>query len=238
MPRAKDPNRFELKYRVPLVRVPEFVAELGDYVHPDPHQTEAEGYPIHSVYFDSPGRTFFWEKIEGLKFRRKVRFRRYGESPDVFLEIKQRIDRTLQKRRVRWSLERMQETFLESGLADDVEPDDRIAAEIFYLFRQHDLRPTMGISYRRQAFLGAEDSDLRITFDHNVRFHAVEPDVRVLPDGEDYVMDPTEVILEVKFNHSVPLWLCKQVSRFDLQMIRLSKYCTAVDRAWHGGRLT
>jgi hypothetical protein len=49
---------------------------------------------------------FYWEKIEGLRFRRKLRIRHYGDRSTiddditVFVEIKQRVNRVTQKRRV------------------------------------------------------------------------------------------------------------------------------------------
>ena len=95
-------NRFELKYIVHRNLANEFIRALDGYVYADPHSNGDGGYPIYSLYCDSPGLALFWEKIEGIKYRRKVRFRRYGKSPDVFIEIKQRMDRTVQKRRVRW----------------------------------------------------------------------------------------------------------------------------------------
>src|SRR5699024_6341318 len=60
-----------------------------------------------SVYYDTSRLRFYFEKIEGLKFRRKLRIRRYGETGEaadenspVSVEIKQRVNRVTQKRRV------------------------------------------------------------------------------------------------------------------------------------------
>lgn len=51
----------------------------------DPH-AGPQGYPVWSVYYDSSDLRLYWEKIEGLKFRRKLWFRRYGalgeDTPD------------------------------------------------------------------------------------------------------------------------------------------------------------
>src|SRR5699024_6183976 len=65
------------------------------------------GYGVWSVYYDTSRLRFYFEKIEGLKFRRKLRIRRYGETGEaadenspVSVEIKQRVNRVTQKRRV------------------------------------------------------------------------------------------------------------------------------------------
>ncbi len=237
---VKDWNRFELKYRLRHDRVPELVRAFGEYVVPDPYCTDEQGYPIYSVYSDTPEHTLFWEKVEGLKYRRKVRFRRYGTSPEVFVEIKQRVDRTLQKRRVRWPVVRVMDTFFGEALRDDLagEEPDRVSQEVFFLWRHYGLRPNMGISYRRRAFFASNESDLRITFDHRVQYHPTEPDVEHVPDSGKALIDPSHVIMEIKFDHTVPLWLCAIVRQFGLEMIRMSKYCTAIDREYHGGQLT
>jgi VTC domain len=238
---VKHFNRFELKYLLPVERVPALVSALSPYVRADPHSEGAgpSGYPIHSVYWDSPQLRCFWEKIEGLKVRRKLRLRRYGDADDVFLEIKQRVDRTLQKRRVVWPLARVAEAEEPDALdALLEESDDRVAREILFLRRTYDLRPTMGISYRRRAFFARNESDLRVTFDTRVQYHAAEPSVAQLGESGRYVVAPALAVLEIKFGHAVPLWLCKLVSHFELRMVRFSKYCSAVDRAWFGGQLT
>lgn len=241
MPRdQKDWNRIELKYRMPAARIPEWVAALGDYVRPDPNDADGRGYPIYSIYADSPGLTFFWEKIEGLKYRRKVRFRRYGSSPDVWIEIKQRIDRTVQKRRIRWPVERVERAFFGGGLDESALPEhpDRILSEVLFLWRTHGLEPTMGTSYRRRAFFARGESDLRITLDSRVCFHPTALTLGERSRPEKYIVEPEESILEIKYTHSVPLWLCRLVEHFELSLVRLSKYCTAVDKQRFRGRLT
>ena len=231
-------NRFELKYLVSHRQVPELIGALGPYCVPDPHGGD-RGYRVYSVYWDSPRLTFFWEKIEGLKFRRKLRFRTYGDGSEPFIEIKQRIDRTLQKKRVRWPLERITEVFGQDGATLEAEGSAHpVVSEVLCLCSQYDLRPTMAVSYRRRAFLGAFEPDLRITFDTRVQYHAGELDLANPFEVGRYVVDPRLAIMEVKFNHHVPIWLISLVAQFGLTVKRISKYCTAVDLDRFGGQHT
>ncbi|MBW2244403.1 MAG: polyphosphate polymerase domain-containing protein [Deltaproteobacteria bacterium] len=236
----KDFNRLELKYVVPHDMIQRIVSALGEYIVPDPNNGPDGGYPIYSIYADSPNLACFWEKIEGLKFRRKVRFRRYGESDQIWMEIKQRIDRTVQKRRLRWPLERVHDVFFNGRLPEEELPDadDRVLQEILFLWRHYDLRPVMGTSYQRQAYFAANESDLRITFDTRVCFHPSDLTLSSRAEPEKVLIPPDQSILEVKYNHTVPLWLVRQIAAFDLPMIRMSKYCTAVDKEYFGGELT
>ena len=52
------------------------------------------------------------------------------------------------------------------------------------------------------------------------------------------MIDPRLLIMEIKYGDRVPLWLCKLVRRHRLQLVRLSKYCCAVDLAYFGHTVT
>jgi SPX domain protein involved in polyphosphate accumulation len=232
-------NRFELKYIVHRNLANEFIRSLDGYVYADPNSNNEGGYPIYSLYCDSPGLAFFWEKIEGLKYRRKVRFRKYGNSQDVFIEIKQRMDRTVQKRRVRWPADKVVQTFCSGNDFNGAEQNlDPVSSEVFFLWNYYGLEPRMAISYRRRAFFAVFESDLRITFDTRVQYDCRDLDiVRPFETGK-YLIGPELVVVEVKFNERVPRWLCKLISKHELQFVRLSKYCTAVDLEFFRGNLT
>ena len=99
-------NRYELKYLVPTDQIEPVRQELTQRMQRDPH-AGPRGYGVWSVYYDTDKLRFYYEKIEGLKFRRKLRIRRYGDTGEattadtpVSVEIKQRVNRVTQKRRV------------------------------------------------------------------------------------------------------------------------------------------
>ena len=233
-------NRFEHKYLVPQKLVPDLFQAFRHYTQLDPHSPDERGYRVYSVYWDSPRLAFFWEKIEGVKVRRKLRFRLYGDQPDVFIEIKQRIDRTLQKRRVRWSLDQVLATFGDDGALVEAHEGSTnpVVNEVLLLCHQFNLRPTIAISYRRTPLFGVFEPDLRVTFDTRVQYHRSELSLQTPFESGKYIIDPRIAIMEVKFNHHVPLWLIRIVERFNLTVTRMSKYCSAVDREYFGGQLT
>src|SRR5690242_15029689 len=102
-------NRFELKYILPVSLCARLIDELKHHIAPDSHGGDA-GYPLVSLYYDSPRLDCFWAKVEGIRFRRKVRLRIYP-GDDITrvttgsVEIKQRINKTVQKRRLELPLE-------------------------------------------------------------------------------------------------------------------------------------
>ncbi|MFQ5745759.1 MAG: VTC domain-containing protein [Gemmatimonadota bacterium] len=233
-------NRFEVKYLLPQAEIRSLLSELDGYLLPDPHGDGVWGYPVHSVYWDSADLTMFWEKIEGIKFRRKLRFRSYGDG-EPFVEIKQRLDRTIQKRRARLPLDRMRSVF---GWGRDPEPaadadiDDPIVAEAVLLRHSYRLEPRVAIRYRRRAFFGAYEPDLRLTFDTRVQYSTTRLEPAPPLETGKYLVDPRLAVMEIKFNERVPLWLLRLVARRGLSLVRLSKYCGAVDREFFGSELT
>lgn len=233
-------NRYEVKYLVATRRVPQLLAEFGPYLERDSHWQDEWGYNISSVYWDTPDLRFFWEKIEGSKFRRKLRFRRYGSTDDIFIEIKQREDRTLQKRRLRWPLARVEQVFGtgDGGVRFDLAGEDPVATEVALLIERLRLRPRMGIRYRRRAWFGKFDPELRVTVDGRLRYHASDFSLRQPFEAGSDILDPRVSVLEIKYDHRAPIWLTKAIRREELKMVRMSKYCSAVDRHWFGGQNT
>lgn len=231
-------NRFELKYILPLARCARLIDELKEQIFPDAHGDSA-GYPVVSLYYDSPDYECFWAKIEGLKYRRKVRLRIYPagdiESTDVqsvthaAVEIKQRINKTVQKRRLSLPLE--QAEALCSGELDPegLDPlDAQVAQEVLVLRHALDLRPTAITAYRRRAFEGRhENAGLRVTFDTHVaaRMHAL----RINEAAHNRLILPENwCIMEVKADERVPQWIASLLARHDCQLSRVSKYCAGV----------
>jgi hypothetical protein len=237
---AKPINRYELKYFVPVSVMNDLTLAMRGFTRPDPHDLEGRGYRVYSIYWDSPDYRFFWEKIEGYSERRKLRIRRYGDAPYVFFEIKQRFDRTLQKLRLQYSLEEANR-FFDDEREDRWSPELRAnptAREVLLLKHEYNLMPKMAVSYRRRALFGEFEPDLRVTFDTRLMYSDAHLDVADRFDTGKYVVDPRIAVMEVKFSERVPLWLMNLIRRHGLQITRMSKYCTAVDKEYHGGTMT
>jgi hypothetical protein len=233
-------NRFEYKYVIRETQAEALIRDLAPFTTPDPYSPTERGYPVHSIYWDSPDFTFFWEKIDGQKYRRKLRFRRYEGSRDAFVEIKQRIDQTVQKRRVLWTQEKIAQIFGKGEIdaEREYEVTDPVGQEALFLCRHHRLEPKLAISYRRRAFFGAYEHDLRITFDTRLQYDSRALDVRELFEVGKYLMPPDLCVLELKFNHTVPKWLIKLAGRHQLFARRFSKYCRSADLEFFQGRFT
>jgi len=180
-------NRYEFKYVIPVEKAERIISELDHVTRPDEHCLDS-GYRVVSLYYDSPDLTCFWDKVDGVRLRRKLRIRIYpaaGEAVrEAMVEIKQRTNRMVCKRRVRLPVREAEDLCdgprRPAGL-DTL--DEQVAAEVEYLARTMRLRPSCITSYLRRAFIGGRyDAGLRMTFDTDLRCR-----VRLLKIGVDAV---------------------------------------------------
>ena len=242
-------NRFELKYLVPIRDAESFKEALKANLVPDDHGDSVGRYYLSSLYYDSPDFRFYWEKVDGVKFRRKLRIRRYesaeplaADSP-VFVEIKQRVDRVTQKRRVllpyREALRLCDERRppeVGSGAAHDAGVIDEILGMVWH----YNLRPASLVRYARQALVGTDyDIGLRVTFDTNLTYRAGDLDLREQKSGL-LLFPPDWTVVEIKVNERIPYWLTELVAVHNLSLVRVSKYCRSIELAqnlatlaWH-----
>jgi SPX domain protein involved in polyphosphate accumulation len=226
-------NRFELKYILPVHLCARIQEELQPQIRPDQHGGE-EGYSIVSLYYDSPDFECFWSKIEGLKYRRKVRLRIYP-GDDIrkvtvgSVEIKQRINKTVQKRRLELPIEKAEQLCAGKLALEGLDDLDlQVAREVTYLSIAMQLRPAAITAYWRRAYEGHhENAGLRVTFDTYVasRIHALTVNEAahnrlILPD--DWC------IMEVKADDRVPEWVTSLLARHGCQLNRVSKYCAGM----------
>jgi SPX domain protein involved in polyphosphate accumulation len=227
-------NRYELKYVVTAKEVERIISDLNSMTRPDAHGGR-EGYRVVSLYYDSPDLDFFWAKIEGIKFRRKLRIRIYP-ADDIeaveqgMVEIKQRINRTVQKRRLKLPLSLAEQLCRGSSLENcELDTMDRqVASEVQYMVRAMHLKPTCITAYRRIAFVGGQyDAGLRITFDLDVSYRVHE--LKTNRDAKNHLFLPQEwSIMEVKADDAVPDWVTSLLARHGCQLRRVSKYCAGL----------
>lgn len=233
-------NRYEIKYLVEERRLPELHAHLRRRMDHDRHQRSATR--VTSLYYDTRDLRCYWEKIEGLRFRRKLRLRVYGppdaltDESECFVEIKQRVDRVTQKRRIR--LRYADARVLCDERRDPGGPPGcaAVVQEVLVLTQNLDLRPTAITTYFRAGYVGREaELGLRVTVDHRVSgrdrdFHlaATTPNSFILP--------PHLAVVEVKVDERAPTWFTDLAARLELSTVRISKYCKAIEAVAAGPR--
>jgi SPX domain protein involved in polyphosphate accumulation len=229
-------NRYELKYVIHSSQIDGIADDIRKQMEPDRHADSSGTYVISNLYYDSPELHMLRSKLFGTNYRRKLRVRVYGDMSAgppraAMVEIKQRLSRTTQKRRVVVPLDEALRICEGRGTRTwDDEADRAVADEIRCLVESLALRPACTISYRRRAFVGSYlESGLRVTFDTDLwgapprlDFYAQRPTTLLMP--RDWS------ILEIKVDDRVPGWITELVTRHDCQLRRVSKYCLGIAR--------
>jgi len=227
-------NRFELKYLITLEQAERFKSALRAYLVPDEHGKNNGRYRLASLYYDSPDLRCYREKQDGIKFRRKLRIRRYEtgkvftEETPVFLEIKQRVDRVTQKRRALLSYGEALRLCNDRQIPEHTPEDQAVIEEIYAFLWQHNLRPISIVRYDRQAFIGTKyDLGLRVTFDTSLSFQSHPLHMHEQPTSLP-MLPANRVVMEIKVNERIPYWLTEMIAAHNLEMVRVSKYCRSI----------
>lgn len=229
-------NRFELKYLITLKQAEQFKLALQPYLLVDEHGKSNGRYALTSLYYDSPDFRCYWEKIDGIRYRRKLRIRYYDsglpllDSAPVFVEVKQRIDRITQKRRVILPYKEALLLCNERALPETYAPDDKaVIEEIHTYLWQYNLYPASIIRYERQAFIGGDaEIGLRVTFDDKLSYQTEQLLLHEAPNNVP-LLPADQVIMEIKVNERIPYWLTELVAEHNLKLIRVSKYCHSIE---------
>lgn len=215
-------ERTEKKYVITIAQMNSLKNLISDKIKPDEYCKST----VNSIYFDTDNYRLIRNSIEKPVYKEKLRLRSYGVPDDnstVFLELKKKYKGVVYKRRRKMKYKDAM-NYLCSGVLPD---NSQIMREIDYAMSYYrDLSPKMFIAYDRLAFVGKENSDLRITFDMNLRFRTDNLTLKSGSFGES-IIDKTYCIMEIKALGAIPLWLCKALDTLKIYPSSFSKYGTA-----------
>lgn len=235
-------GRYELKFLVTAAQRDGVLTACGERLRPDPYGAGGT-YRVNSQYFDTPRLRWYWEKVEGVDPRRKVRLRWYGDATSAealaeaaaFLEIKHRRGDQILKERVRLLPQAAAALLEDAELLRDLEPwtapeaDPGTRAQLVRDANLLNLQAINVISYRREAYLGQLEAGLRLTFDHAVQ--ALRPGAwSQAPAGAGQALLPAGLlVMELKFDAGLPSWARSAIVSQSARLQRFSKYARGVE---------
>lgn len=230
--------RLEYKYLVDVSKTDALRKALSPYITFDSEYNDKPEYTVRSIYFDTSQLTYYHEKIEGLKIRKKLRIRGYNQVNDnsvIFLEIKRKNENYIGKNRSALKFQNLEEfirtkdyqsyILSENGYAGSSADAEKFLHHIY----KQSLKPVVLVSYDREAYFSKFDNRLRLTFDKNIRY-MMFPSMDQLYDDNDLKQAmPKYFIFEVKFRNGFPVWLSSILTKFNLSRMALSKYTICLD---------
>ena len=195
--------RHELKYLISRRDAELLKVRLRGVMSPDPHAGPSGRYTIRSLYFDDFAGTAFYEKLDGVAERTKYRIRYYDYDASLIkLERKEKIGNLTRK--TAQTLTKEDARTLEAGAIRPC-PDHPggLARELRLGCLCRGLRPKVLVDYDRTPFV-CRDGNTRITLDENLRTLPFDAQLFSSTRAMIPVLEPHQVILEVKFDDFLP----------------------------------
>ncbi|MDR0838621.1 MAG: polyphosphate polymerase domain-containing protein [Oscillospiraceae bacterium] len=220
-------SRFENKYRLNGDTFRRVRAAVAENMEPDAYNHDGCTYNIRNIYYDTADGAMIRNSLAKPRYKEKLRLRAYGETGSedtVYLEIKKKFSGLVSKRRSALTLSEAY-AFLDGGALPQPRGDmnAQVLREAQYILQRKILLPTAYLAYDRLAYFGVGLHDLRVSFDTNIR---TRRDALRFEDGDygEPLLAPDSWIMEIKVAQSIPLWLCKLLSKHEIYPESFSKY--------------
>ncbi len=216
-------KRYELKYLLTPEQKEKVLAAMAPYMQLDQYGRTT----IRNLYYDTDTYLLIRRSIEKPVYKEKLRIRSYSQAAAdsaVFVELKKKWGGVVYKRRIS-----MPNQDAVAWLAGEKHCDrqTQIANEIDYFMELYSvLRPTVFLSYEREAYYCHNGTDFRVTFDDTILCRqddlSLESEVygtEILPEGM--------TLMEIKCSGGIPLWMTRVLSKEKIYKTSFSKYGTA-----------
>ena len=224
--------RYEFKYILNKKISDQIEKEARNFMIYDGHVKKElnNKYFVRSLYFENNFASNFYEKVDGMKIRRKYRLRTYSNFFDpkvpIFFEVKGRISERTYKKRINVKNKYLNLFLSQSqnfNLLNLYPNNEMIINFIFDSFRKN-LKPLILVDYKRRPYINKFGLYFRLTFDTNL----LSSKTNNLFSNDKYSSwlecKAGYTILEVKFDRSIPAWFHRIIQCYNLKRKSISKF--------------
>ena len=211
-------KRKEVKYLLTEAQLAALRPALETHMEPDAFAHSS----ISNLYYDTPDFRMLRRSQEKPVYKEKLRLRSYGvpdEETQVFPEIKKKAEGIVYKRRVSMPYGDAIRYLSRRRPGED----GQIFQELNWMLLAYgSLAPRIFLSYERDSWKGREDPSLRLTLDREILWRTEALDLRRGAWGEP-LLEPNQVLMEVKISNAAPLWLAEALSENGIFPVSFSK---------------
>lgn len=219
-------KRYELKFMISKAQKEAILKAMESYMAMDKYGRTV----IRNIYFDTDNYRLIRRSIEKPTYKEKLRIRSYDRAKPqstVFIEIKKKYQSIVYKRRISLPIESAID-WVQGG--NSFQKKTQISNEIDYFLSYYkSLRPTVFLSYEREAFYSLNGDDFRVTFDDTILCRqtdlSLEAEVWGMP-----LLDEGKILMEIKCSGGIPLWMTRILTQLHIYKTSFSKYGTAYQR--------
>lgn len=215
--------RTEKKYDLSQLHVGQLMKLLDAVMKRDEH-SEEDGYMVRSLYFDSIYDDDYFDKVDGIEIRKKIRLRIYSTQQETAkLELKQKQESAQKK--VSITIPRsLAEEMTHGNYLGLAELQSENALMFYHLLETGLYRPSCIIEYQRTAFT-EQTNDIRITFDRDIEMSPFCE--RFFDDQLSLIPVRKDPVLEVKYNRFMFSTIKQVLNCADAPELAISKYAMA-----------
>ena len=196
--------RHELKFKISNSAAEVLKQKLSLILDKDSNAYYEDGsYLIKSLYFDDLDSSSYYEKMDGVLYRKKYRIRIYNND-DSFIRLEKKMKHNNFTAKEQMLISKDIYSKILNGKTDEIDDADGLLLEFLNDIRTKHIIPSIIVSYHRTAFTYPV-SEVRITFDSNISSGLYNYDLFASEMSEYNVDEQGKQVLEVKFNEVLPL---------------------------------
>ncbi len=216
-------KRYEIKY-ILTARQKQLVFEaMKPYMKLDQYGRDT----IRNIYFDTGNYRLIRHSMEKPSYKEKLRLRSYrqvGPDEEIYVELKKKYDGVVYKRRLLMPQSQAYDCIMGKKTFPE---DTQISREIRYFCEYYgDLKPSVFLSYEREAYYDMTGSDFRVTFDENVLYRQEQLSLSEAPYGIPLLQEGM-TLMEIKTPGAIPLWMTNCLTKTEIYKTSFSKYGAA-----------
>ena len=196
--------RHELKFKISNSAAEVLKQKLSLILKKDKNAYYSDGsYLIKSLYFDDLDSSSYYEKMDGVLYRKKYRIRIYNNN-DEFIRLEKKMKHNTYTAKEQILISKDIYSKILNGKLDEIDSPTGLLEEFITNSKTKHLVPSVIVLYHRIAFT-YPIGEVRITFDSHIQSGLYNYDLfdKEVPMYD--VSEPGKQVLEVKFNEVLPL---------------------------------
>ena len=196
--------RHELKFKISNAAAEVLKQKLSLIMNKDKFAYYEDGsYMIKSLYFDDLNSSSYYEKMDGILYRKKYRIRIYNND-DSFIRLEKKMKHNNMTAKEQMLISKDIYSKILNGKINEIDNAEGLLLEFLGEMKTKNLIPSIIVAYHRTAFI-YPISDVRITFDSNIQSGLYNYDIFDSMVPMYTVDEKGKQVLEVKFNEVLPL---------------------------------
>ena len=164
---------------------------------------EDGSYLIKSLYFDDRESSSYYEKLDGVLYRKKYRIRTYNDD-EKFIRLEKKMKHNNMTAKEQMLISKDIYSKILNGKINEIDNPQGLLLEFLNEYKNKGLVPSIIVGYHRIAFT-YPISDVRITFDSHIQSGLYNYDLFNKNASNYTIIEYGKQVLEVKFNEVLPL---------------------------------